>query len=361
MDELLEMSTKELSRLEVIQKLAEKRMSQEEAASILGIGERQVKRLLRAYRASGAKGLVSKRRGRASNNRLSEETRQKVLNLLRGKHKGFGPMLAREKLVELEGLKISDERVRQLMIEENLWKAKKHDWFEGRAPPCSLLVFVDDATGQLEELCFVESESFLSYCQAAKGYLTRHGKSIALYSDKHGVFRGHQPSASASDALTQFGRANQILQDRLPQELRLRGISSWEAGNAYLPEFIQDFNRRFAVAPRRSLDVHRPLAPTDDLTPILSHNLTIQFNKIVYQTHRPSCAMRRASVTVGLDQHANLHIVYKGNPLEYAIFHRQTKQAEVVDSKLLDHTIPNKPAPDHPWHKGFATPLSRSK
>lgn len=420
MDELLEMSQKEIKRLGVMQKLAEKRMSQREAASILGVGVRQVKRLLRAYRENGAKGLVSKRRGRASNNRLSEETRQKALDLLKGKYKGFGPRLAWEKLVELEGVKMSDERVRQLMIEENLWKAKKarklevhqmrerrasfgelvqvdgspYDWFEGRAPACSLLVMIDDATGRLGELRFVESESFFSYCQAARGYLTRHGKPVAFYSDKHGVFRVNQPSASTSDALTQFGRAmqeldiqiicantpqakgrveraNQTLQDRLPKELRLRGISSWEAGNAYLPEFIQDFNRRFAVAPRSSLDAHRPLAPTDELTRIftwqetriLSDNLTIQFNKVVYQiqTHRPSYAMRRAPVTVCLDQHANLQILYKGKPLEYTIFHRQAKQAQVVDSKHLDQAIPNKPAPDHPWRKGFATPLSRSK
>lgn len=420
MDELLEMSTKEISRLEVMQKLAEKRMSQEEGSKLLGVSVRQVKRLLRAYREQGAKGLVSKRRGRASNNRLSKETRQKVLDLLKSKYKGFGPTLAQEKLVELEGLKISDERVRQLMIEEGLWKAKKarklelhqmrerracfgelvqidgspHDWFEGRAPACSLLVMIDDATGKLGELRFVESESFFSYCQATKGYLARHGKPVTFYSDKHGVFRVNLPSAGTSDALTQFGRAmqelqiqiicanspqakgrveraNQTLQDRLPKELRLRGISSWEAGNAYLPEFIEDFNRRFAVAPRSSLDAHRPLTSKDDLDRIftwqepriLSDNLTIQFNKVVYQiqTQRPLYAMRRASVTVCLDQQDNVQILYKDKPLQYSVFHNQARQAEIVDSKSIDHVINNTPASDHPWRKGFATPLSRPK
>jgi len=419
-DELLEMSTKEISRLEVMQKLAEKRMSQEEGSKLLGVSVRQVKRLLRAYREQGAKGLVSKRRGRASNNRLSKETRQKVLDLLKSKYKGFGPTLAQEKLVELEGLKISDERVRQLMIEEGLWKAKKarklelhqmrerracfgelvqidgspHDWFEGRAPACSLLVMIDDATGKLGELRFVESESFFSYCQATKGYLARHGKPVTFYSDKHGVFRVNLPSAGTSDALTQFGRAmqelqiqiicanspqakgrveraNQTLQDRLPKELRLRGISSWEAGNAYLPEFIEDFNRRFAVAPRSSLDAHRPLTSKDDLDRIftwqepriLSDNLTIQFNKVVYQiqTQRPLYAMRRASVTVCLDQQDNVQILYKDKPLQYSVFHNQARQAEIVDSKSIDHVINNTPASDHPWRKGFATPLSRPK
>lgn len=420
MEELLEMSRKELGRLEVMQKLVEKRMSQDEAGKVLGVSVRQVKRLLRAYREKGAQGLVSKRRGRTSNNRLPDETRQKVLDLLKNKYQGFGPTLAQEKLVELEGLKISDERVRQLMIEEGLWKAKKarkleihqmrerrasfgelvqidgspHDWFEGRAPACSLLVMIDDATGKLGELRFVESESFFSYCQATEGYLDRHGKPVAFYSDKHGVFRVNQPSAGTSDALTQFGRAmqelqiqiicanspqakgrveraNQTLQDRLPKELRLRGISSWEAGNAYLPEFIEDFNRRFAVAPRSSLDAHRPLTSTDDLrriftwqeNRILSDNLTIQFNKVVYQiqTQRPLYAMRRASVTICLDQQDNIQIIYKDKPLQYSIFHQQARQAEIVDNKSIDQVLNNIPAADHPWRKGFTTPLSRSK
>lgn len=420
MEELLEMSKKEIGRLEVMQKLAEKRMSQEEAGKVLGVSTRQVKRLLRAYREQGAQGLVSKRRGRASNNQLSKETRQKVLDLLKSKYQGFGPTLAQEKLVELEGMKISDERVRQLMIEEGLWKAKKarkleihqmrerracfgelvqidgspHDWFEGRAPACSLLVMIDDATGRLGELRFVESESFFSYSQATKGYMARYGKPVAFYSDKHGVFRVNQPSAGPSDALTQFGRAmqalqiqiicanspqakgrveraNQTLQDRLPKELRLRGISSWEAGNAYLPEFIEDFNRRFAVAPRSSLDAHRPLTNKDDLARIftwqenriLSDNLTIQCNKVVYQiqTQRPIYAMRRAPVTVCIDQQDNIQIIYKDKPLQYTIFHQQARQAEVVDNKSIDQVLNNIPASDHPWRKGFTTPLSRPK
>lgn len=420
MDELLEMSTKEIGRLEVMQKLVEKRMSQAEGSKMLGVSVRQVKRLLRAYREKGAKGLVSKRRGRASNNRLPNETREKVLDLLKSKYKGFGPTLAQEKLVELEGLKISDERVRQLMIEEGLWKAKKarkleihqmrerracfgeliqidgspHDWFEGRAPACSLLVMIDDATGKLGELRFVESERFFSYCQVTKGYLARHGKPVAFYSDKHGVFRVNQPSAGTSDALTQFGRAmqelqiqiicanspqakgrveraNQTLQDRLPKELRLRNISSWEAGNAYLPEFIEDFNRRFAIPPRSSLDAHRPLTSKDDLariltwqeTRILSDNLTIQFDKVVYQiqTQRPLYAMRRAPVTVCIDQQDNIQILYKDKPLQYSIFHQQARQAEIVDNKSIDQVLSNRPASDHPWRKGFATPLSRPK
>jgi transposase len=414
------MSSKELSRLEVMQKLSEKRMRQKEGSSVLGISVRHVKRLLSRYRQDGAQGLVSKRRGRTSNNRLSEITRQKALDLLKSKYQGFGPTLACEKLVEIEGLKISNERVRQLMIAEELWKPKKarkmvthqmrerracfgelvqidgspHDWFEGRAPACSLLVFIDDATGKLGQLSFVKSESFFSYSQAAKQYFERHGKPVAFYSDKHGIFRVNQPAYGTTDALTQFGRAmqqldiqiicahtpqakgrvervNQTLQDRLPKELRLRGISTWQAGNAYLPEFMMDFNRRFAVQPRSDHNAHRLLTDQDDLNQILtwqetrtlSKNLTLQFRKTVYQiqTQHPTYAMRHAVVTVCLDAQDQLAIFYKDKSLDYTIFHQQSKQSEIVNTKQINQTIqnPRKPAPDHPWRKGFATPLSK--
>ena len=298
-----------------------------EAAEVLDLSIRQVKRLLKAYRRDEAKGLVSKRRGRPSNNRLAEETRQKVLDLLKSKYSGFRPTLAHEKMVELDGLKISDESVRQLMMAERFWKAKKarkvavhqmrerracfgelvqidgspHDWFEGRAPACDLLVFIDDATGQLVQLLFVESESFFSYCRAADGYFTRYGKPGAFYSDKHGIFRVNQASAGQESGLTQFGRAMQTLdiqiicantpqverviqtlQDRLPKELRLRSISSWEAGNAYLPEFMDDFNQRFAVQPRSTEDAHRPLTSRDNL----AHILTWQETRILSTSSR---------------------------------------------------------------------------
>jgi transposase len=178
-----------------MQRVSKKQMSQKEAGRILDLSTRQIKRLLRAYRAQGAAGLVSKHRGRKANNRLSEEVKQCALDLLKTKYKGFGPTLAHEKLAEKEKLKLSDESVRQLMIAEKLWKPRKarkaaihqlrerracfgeliqldgspHDWFEGRAPACVLLVFIDDATGKLVQLLFVESESFFSYCQAAEG------------------------------------------------------------------------------------------------------------------------------------------------------------------------------------------------
>jgi transposase len=417
------MSTKELSRLEVMKRLSEKRMSQKEAGKILQLSTRQVKRLLKAYRKKGAAGLVSNHRGRKANNRLSESVKKQALNLLKSKYRGFGPTLAHEKLVEKDKLQLSDESVRKLMIEEDLWKARNakkvvthqlrerracsgelvqidgspHDWFEGRADPCVLLVFIDDATGKLGQLRFVEGESFFSYALAAEGYFKQHGKPVAFYSDKHGIFRVNLPSTSSGDALTQFGRAMQeldiqiicantpqakgrverviqTLQDRLVKEMRLRGISNMVDGNAYLPEFIADLNQRFAVEPRSSVNAHRPLTAKEDLARILtwqetrtlSKNLTLQFEKVVYQiqTQRPSYALRNAQVIVCVNPHQEITILYNRKALPYTIYHRQVKQAEIVSAKQLDRTLqeqrlPARPAPDHPWRNGFATPLSK--
>jgi transposase len=425
MDKLLEMSAKELNRLEVMQRLCEKRMSQKEAGRILDLSTRQIKRLLRAYRAKGAAGLASKHRGHKGNNRLPEDVKKRALNLLKTKYKGFGPTLAHEKLVEREQLKLSDESVRKLMIAEALWKPRKakkgethqlrerracfgeliqidgspHDWFEGRADPCVLLVFIDDATGKLVQLLFVENESFFSYCQAAEGYFKQSGKPVAFYSDRHGIFRVNVPSRDTGEALTQFGRAMQeldiqiicanspqakgrverviqTLQDRLSKEMRLHGISNLTDGNAYVPEFMMDFNQRFAVQPRSTVNAHRPLTPKDDLARILtwqetrtlSKNLTLQFQKTVYQiqTNRPTYALRNAQVTVCVNAQEEITILYNGKALPYSIYKQQAKQAEIVSAKQLDHALPpkrlpTKPAPDHPWRQGFATPLSQRR
>ncbi|HSV85812.1 MAG TPA: helix-turn-helix domain-containing protein, partial [Levilinea sp.] len=161
------MSKKELTRLEVMQRLKGKRLKQREASQMLGISVRQVKRLYRAFTQSGAKGLVSQNRGKASNHRLSAEVVQQVRDLIYEKYRDFGPTLAHEKLIEKHKLKISDESVRKLMIAEGLWKPKRakrvathqmrerracfgemvqidgseHAWFEGRGPRCTLLVY----------------------------------------------------------------------------------------------------------------------------------------------------------------------------------------------------------------------------
>jgi hypothetical protein len=338
---------------------------------------------------------------------------QAATDLLYERYSDFGPTLAHEKLVELDGLKLGLGSVRKIMIVEGLWKAKRarkvevhqmrerracrgeleqmdgtnHDWFEGRSEHCTLLVMIDDATGQLGALSFVEEESFFGYCGLLRQYLAAHGKPAGLYTDKHGIFRINIPNAGLGDNLTQFGRAmqsleipilcantpqakgrveraNKTLQDRLVREMRLRGINDMQQGNAYLPEFMADFNRRFAVPARSSLDAHRPLQAHQELdqilawqeTRLLTKNLTLQFKKIVYQiqTERPAYALHKVEVTICQDHQGKVTILYKGDQLAYTIFQKQEHQSEVVTAKQIEHPRkPFHPAPDHPWRRDF--------
>lgn len=411
MDELLQMSNREITRLEAMQRIKDKRLTQKEAARLLDLSVRQIKRLYRGYKAEGARGLVSQRRGKPSNHQLDRETQQKAIDLIYAHYRDFGPTLAHEKLTEKHQLRISRESVRRIMIEEGVWKPKRakkasahplrerracfgelvqidgsdHAWFEERGPKCTLLVYIDDATGQLMELWFVPDETTFAYFEATRHYVGCYGKPVTFYSDKHGIFRVNQPRPlGTTSGLTQFGRAmqeldiqiicantpqakgrieraNQTLQDRLVKELRLLGISDIDSANAYLPEFRADFNRRFAVVPRSSHDAHRPLLKTEDLDLILTHqktgslskNLTVQYDKIIYQiqSDHPDYTLRNAQVTICQNAQGEVTILYKNKPLSYTIYHKAPRQAEVVDTKTLDRQIqpPKPPAPNHPW------------
>jgi transposase len=410
----IQMSPKEITRLEAMQRVKDKRMSQVEAARQLRLSERQVQRLWRAYREDGAGGLVSKRRGRPSNHQLETGVKQEALDQIQRQYSDFGPTLAHEKLTEKHGLKISVESVRQLMIDEEIWKPKKarkaqvhpmrerracfgelvqvdgsdHAWFEERGPRCTLLVMIDDATGQLGALLFVSHESFFGYGVAMQLYLAAHGRPGTLYSDKHGIFHVNIPSAGLENNLTQFGRAmqdleiqiicantaqakgrvervNETLQDRLPKELRLRNISNPADGNAFLPEFIDDFNSRFPVPPRSTFDFHRPLSPTSDLERIfswqesrtLSNNLTLQYKNVVLQiqTKRSAFSLRKTPVKVCENSQGVISLFHNNQPLLYTIFNRQERQAQVVPAKSISFELRNQnnarvPASTHPWH-----------
>jgi hypothetical protein len=167
--------------------------------------------------------------------------------------------------------------------------------------------------------------------------------------------------ANTPQAKGRIERANQTLQDRLVKELRLRGISDIDSANAFLPEFRQDYNRRFAVLPRSNHDAHRPVLKSENLDLILTHqktgtlskNLTVQSKGVIYQiqSNRPDYALRNAQVTVCENAKGEITILYKNKPLAYTIYQKSPRQAEVVDSKTLDRQIktPKPPAPNHPW------------
>lgn len=411
-DILLTMSKKELTRLEIIQRLGERRLKQKEAGEMLEISPRQVRRLLTNYKRDGAAGLISKQRGYPSNNQMDPQIKKKAIELLHNQYPDFGPTLASEKLEERDGLKLSRESIRQIMIAEELWKPRNrkrpqihqmrprrprvgelvqidgspHDWFEGRGPRCNALVFVDDASGKLMEVFFAPEETTFSYFAATKGYLSRYGLPIAFYSDKNSIFKINTKGALSGSGMTQFGRAmhhlgieiicantpqakgrvermNKTLQDRLIKEMRLNNISDIQSANAFVLTFIPYYNGKFASQPRSDQDAHRPLLFSQQEldqfftlqeTRILSKNLTLQYKNILFQiqTSRPSYALRKAQVTVCEDAHGNISILYKGISLDFSVFYKQPRQSDVVQSKHINFRLDkqsHRPAADHPW------------
>ncbi|MET3854783.1 ISNCY family transposase [Rhizobium sp. OAE497] len=397
---LIAMSERDLQRIEILSKVAAGRMTTVSAAHVLDLSERQVRRLLERIRIGGAASIRHKAIGRPSNNRISDGVRDYAMTLVRERYADFGPTLATEKLAERDGLRVSRETVRGWMSEAGLWLSRKqrrtfhqprlrreaygelvqidgseHRWFEDRGPPCSLLVFVDDATGRLMQLRFVRSESAFTYFEALELYLQRHGAPIAFYSDKHSVFRVAKKDAKGGQGMTQFGRAlcelnieilcanssqakgrvermNRTLQDRLVKELRLCGIDSMEAGNAFLPDFMEDYNARFAVTPARSDDLHRPLnlAP-DRLTEILcKREQRYVGSQLTFSFERQRIMLEETDVTRGLvgryvETYAyadgRLDVRWKGYSLPYTVFDKDQRvtHAAITENKRLGDVL----------------------
>lgn len=414
------MSYQEIDRLTVIQSTITRQLTQDKAAEQLGISVRQVKRLVRAYRREGAVSLTSKQRGRRPNNAIDDSIRKQALALIKERYADFSPTFAHEKLTELHGLSFSVETLRQWMVSEEIWQAKSrkqlrthqrrprrpcvgdliqidgspHDWFEGRSSRCTLIVFIDDATSQLMVLRFVPTETTKAYMEALQEYLERYGRPVSLYSDKHSIFRVNYPEHEGE--LTQFSRAlktldiepihantpqakgrveraNQTLQDRLVKEMRLRGIDNSEAANAFMGEFIQDYNARFAVNPQSEVNAHRTvLHSTEELgliftlhhTRKLSKNLTIQFKNREYQLkgEGQGYRLRKAAVTVCEAFDGDITILHHGRSLSWRLLAEGEPPIPLDDEKSVQHTVDQakanqldrlayKPAPDHPWNR----------
>lgn len=397
--DILEMSAKERDRLAVIRRVADRELSQRFAAERLGIGVRQVKRLLAAYRQRGDRGLVSSRRGKPSNNRLAVATTAAIEAALKERYADFGPTLAVEKLAEHEGLAVSKETVRQMQVRLGLWRPKRrrekrifqvrerrarfgeliqidgspHAWFEDRGPKCALIVFIDDATGRLTALRFAPSETTRAYLEALRDHVLAHGCPLAFYSDRHGIFRVNAKEAESGDGLTVFNRAterlrieqicattpqakgrveraNQTLQDRLVKELRLAGISDMAAGQAFLADYMRRHNAMFAVPPRDATDAHRPwdkgargleeaLAERDER--VLSKALTFSAGGAIHciKTTGAGIALRGARVTTRHFLDGSMDVVYKDRILPHTTVRQLPGTTPIEDDKTLDARV----------------------
>ena len=417
MDKLV--SQTEVKRAQVLDTLKEGEISQLEAARRIGVSTRQARRLAKRYLREGVAGLISKKRGRASNRRLDETLRATAIELIGAQYRDFGPTLACEKLAGSHGIRLSVESVRQMMMRAGYWKPKRggtvcahpmrerrarfgemiqidgspHDWFEGRGERCTLLVFIDDATGKLTQLRFMPTETTLGYMSVLHDHVLAHGVPAALYSDKHSIF-GINAKEADPEAETQFSRAarelgiecihahspqakgrveraNQTLQDRLVKEMRLAGINDMAAANAWLPGYIADYNRRFAVEPKDTSNAHLayPDAPgtllrilSVHVTKTLSKNLSCQHENKLLQvvTTGTGLGLRGAKVTLHEHFDGSQELLWKKRKLTYGVMSKPQRQSAVADGKSVNaqvdkamarRTTGHKPAADHPWRK----------
>ena len=397
---LIAMSERDLQRIEVLSKVVDGRMTLVAAAHVLGLSTRQVHRLLDRIQTTGAASIRHKAIGRPSNNRIGSGVRDYAVTLVRECYADFGPTLACEMLAERDGLRVSRETLRKWMSRAGIWLSRKqrrtfhqprsrrqaygelvqidgseHPWFEDRGDPCSLLVFIDDATGKLMQLRLVRSESAFSYFEALELYLKDHGAPIAFYSDKHSVFRVAKKDAKGGQGMTQFGRAlcelnieiicanssqakgrvervNRTLQDRLVKALRLAGIDEMTAGNRFLAGFMERYNARFAVVPARPDDLHRPFnLPADRLAEILCKReqryvgaqLTFSFerNRIMLKETEVTRDLVGRYVETYAYADGRLDVRWKGHSLPYTVFDKDQRvtHAAITENKRLGEVL----------------------
>lgn len=319
------MGNQDIDRLRVIRNVLDKKVTQVEAADLLDLGARQVRRLCVAVRSRGNRGILHGLLGRSSNNQGDPELLGMALSALHNRRwEGFTAVFAQQKLESLHGIVLSDTTVRKLMTMTGLWQRRRpkakhrawrerrtcvgmlvqldgseHDWFEGRGPKCALLVYIDDATSLILHAEFVKVEDTLNLMRSTGVYLRKHGRPVAYYVDKDSIYtinrqttideelRNIDPITQFTRAMTELGievilanspqakgrveRSFDTHQDRLVKELRLANIDDMEAGNVFLRTFyVDDHNTRFAGHPASPTNAHRPLLAGHRLDQILS-------------------------------------------------------------------------------------------
>jgi hypothetical protein len=355
------MTQRDRDRLVVLKKAQKRLIGQAQAAAELSVSVRQVQRLLVKLKGAGDGAVIHGLRGRPSNRKLSEKTREQAVRILSQEvYRGFGPTLAREYLAKRHKLKIGRETLRQVMIEAGLWRARRqkveavhewrprrscrgelvqwdtseHDWLEGRGDKLYLIHMLDDATSELTA-CFVRHDSTVENLRLLWRYLERNGRPVAFYTDKASLFQTAPKTPRKLTELpreerqplppTQIGRALRELgiawipahspqakgriersfgtaQDRLVKGLRVAGATSLEEANRYLEEeFVPWWNQHLVVEPANPTDAHRPLAAEHNLAASLSQVETRQVaNDYTVQFRATLYQIARAEVRPGL-------------------------------------------------------------
>ncbi len=397
----------ELKRLNVIHKVIDKRITQIEAAGIIGLSDRHIRRMTARIIDEGDKGIVHKSRGQPAHNQTPDKIKRRILHLCVDVYEGFSPTFASEKLFERDNIKISRELLRQWFIDKHIpyasrkarphrnWRERKanygqmvqvdgshHDWFEGRGPWCVLMGQIDDATSKVSAE-FHDHEGTLPFMASFKSYITAKGIPISVYIDRHSTYKSNkkpsiQDELENKEPLTKVGRALEELgvevifahsapakgrierlfrtfQDRLVKEMRLRNIKTIQEANKFLKEYLPIYNKRFAVSAAKGADLHRPLSKKINLDRILcikterviKNDFTVSHKARLYQIIDN---IKADKVTVEERIDGSMIIASKDKILNFKEIPLQPKKQE---SKKIYRLKPSRiymPAPaDHPW------------
>ena len=333
----------------------------EQASTLMGVSTRHTRRILAAYREKGAAAIAHGNRGRRPANAISEAMKNTVLHLARTRYSGTNHTHMSELLSEREGIDITRSTLRRLLVNagENSPRRRRppkhrvrrqrmpregmliqvdgsyHRWLGKDGPQFTLLLAIDDATGVVVNALFCELENTHSYFSLLDGLIRRCGIPLALYADRHAVFK-YTPPSEAAGAPTQFSRAMDELgvqlifaqspqakgrveraagtfQDRLVTELRLAGATTIDDANRVLEGFLPRFNGRFKVPARESEAAYRAVDEGVRLDRVLcfkyrrrvARDNTVRYRwrtlQLLPGTDRPSYAGAAVNVLEGLD------------------------------------------------------------
>lgn len=367
--DIIMISSEELRRLGIIKNVLAEGINQQEASEVIGVSDRQVRRIVARVREEGDRGIIHRLRGMTGSHRIDEEEKQKILGLYRRQYEGFGPLLASEKLLERDKIKVCDETLRLWLIKEGLWEPRKrkeekerswrarkehygemvqmdgshHDWLEGRGPKMVLMGYIDDAKGKVYAK-FYEYEGTQPAMDSLKGYIKKNGIPMSIYLDKHSTYKVNKKETYREwpfrdeEELTQFGRACRQLgielifadspqakgrverlfetfQDRLIKEMRLERVKTVEEANKFLQGYLPKFNKQFMVAAKKSGDYHRDSRgiKLDDILSIQTQRVLRNDRTVVHEKQWYQVLAKTRAKTVTMCEYLNGRMAIKHN------------------------------------------------
>ncbi|MBI4848039.1 MAG: ISNCY family transposase [Nitrospirae bacterium] len=407
--DIIMLSQKEWKKLHVIKKVMEGVLKQIEAAEILSLSDRQIRRLINRTRLEGEGGMAHKLRGKPSGRRLPKSIKEEAIRLYREKYNDFGPTLATEKLEEIDGIGINDETLRLWLIESGDWKKVRkgrqhrqwrerkhyygemiqidgshHDWFEGRGPKCVLMGYIDDATGKVFGR-FYEYEGTMPAMDSFKRYARKYGIPVKAYVDRHTTYKspaklsvkeaieGTEPMSEFERAMKEMGvevihalspqakgrieRLFRTFQDRVVKEMRLKGIKTIEEANRFLEGYLPVYNRKFSVKAKKEEDIHRKIPRGMKLDSILCiktervlrNDFTISHNGRLYQILDKTTANK---VQVQERINGTMVMTHDDNCLRFKeITERPERQLKKPIVLIIRKKVGHTPSADHPWRR----------